>query len=152
VTCNITLISVQKLRQEVFVWQGLENSHILPLYGIAYGFDIVPALVCPWMKKGSLHHYLNKMWGKNLPPEMQCLFLLVSISFLYTIDTLSDWLECSSSKSAQVCSIVSEFSCSYVTSFITRRCTMNQCIQKTLYTETLCLYVTFFSHVSPRYS
>ncbi|KAG1753105.1 kinase-like domain-containing protein [Suillus occidentalis] len=85
---------VKKLRQEVFVWQGLENSHILPLYGIAYGFDIVPALVCPWMKKGSLHHYLNKMWRKNSPPpEMQCLFLLLfqvgsGLQYLHSQDVI----------------------------------------------------------------
>ncbi|KIK35091.1 hypothetical protein CY34DRAFT_96697, partial [Suillus luteus UH-Slu-Lm8-n1] len=70
---------ITRLRKEAFVWQKLENSHILPLYGTADGFDVVPALVCPWMEKGSLHHYLKTMWRKELPsPEMHCLFLLAN--------------------------------------------------------------------------
>ncbi|KAG2739579.1 kinase-like protein [Suillus brevipes Sb2] len=69
---------ITKLRKEAFVWQKLENSHILPLYGTVDGFDVVPALVCPWMEKGSLHQYLKTMWCEELPPpEMHCLFLLL---------------------------------------------------------------------------
>ncbi|KAG2036677.1 kinase-like domain-containing protein [Suillus americanus] len=81
--------AIQKLRQEVFVWQQLEHSHILPLYGTADDFDAVPALVCPWMENGSLHQYLETMWNKQLPPKMHRLFLLVSISCLYPINTPS---------------------------------------------------------------
>ncbi|KAG2137053.1 kinase-like domain-containing protein [Suillus clintonianus] len=68
---------IKKLRQEVYIWQTLEHPHILPLYGTADGFDTVPALVCPWMEKGSLHGYLDDMWKMQLPPNMQRLFLLL---------------------------------------------------------------------------
>ncbi|KAG1840313.1 hypothetical protein C8R48DRAFT_679605 [Suillus tomentosus] len=69
---------IKKLRQEVFVWQKLEHSHILPLYGIADDFDVLPALVCPWMKNGSLSEYLDTMWCEQQPPpKMHILFLLV---------------------------------------------------------------------------
>ncbi|KAG1738758.1 kinase-like domain-containing protein [Suillus lakei] len=66
---------IKKLRQEVFVWQELEHSHILPLYGITDNFDSIPALVCPWMENGCLHKYLETMWHE--PPEMHRLFLLL---------------------------------------------------------------------------
>ncbi|KAG1743658.1 kinase-like domain-containing protein [Suillus paluster] len=68
---------IKKLRQEVFIWQALECSHILPLYGTTKGYEEIPALVCPWMKNGTLHEHLNEMWGKQLLPKMHCLFLLV---------------------------------------------------------------------------
>ncbi|KAG1736399.1 kinase-like domain-containing protein [Suillus paluster] len=72
-----TILFIQKLRQEVFIWQALECSHILPLYGTTKGFERIPALVGPWMKNGALHEHLNKMWGKQSLPKMHCLFLLV---------------------------------------------------------------------------
>ncbi|KAG1857455.1 kinase-like domain-containing protein [Suillus subluteus] len=69
---------IKKLRQEVFVWQRLEHSHILPLYGITNNFDIVPALVSPWMENGSLQQYLKTMWdAEQSPPEMHRLFRLL---------------------------------------------------------------------------
>lgn len=71
---------IKKLRQEVFVWQELEHSHILPLYGTTDGFDVIPALVCPWMENGSLQQYLDTMWQDQLPPKIHRLFpLLVQI-------------------------------------------------------------------------
>ncbi|KAG0700974.1 kinase-like domain-containing protein [Suillus ampliporus] len=70
---------IKKLRQEVFIWQALECTHILPFYGTTDGFEIVPSLVCPWMKNGSLDKYLNQMWHANeqLLPNMHRLFLLL---------------------------------------------------------------------------
>ncbi|KAG1738751.1 kinase-like domain-containing protein [Suillus lakei] len=68
---------IKKLRQEVFVWQALEYSHILSLYGTTNDFDnTVPALVCPWMENGSLQTYLDEM-RKQLPPKIHRLFLLL---------------------------------------------------------------------------
>ncbi|KAG2361641.1 kinase-like domain-containing protein [Suillus spraguei] len=68
---------IKKLRQEVFVWQTLEHSHILPLYGIADGFSPIPALVCPWMENGTLQQYLKKIWHNQLSPKLDRLFLLL---------------------------------------------------------------------------
>ncbi|KAG2036692.1 kinase-like domain-containing protein [Suillus americanus] len=70
-------ILIKKLRQEVFVWQELEHSHILPLYGTTEKFDTIPALVCPWMENGSLQEYLKIMWHEQLSPKMHRLFLLL---------------------------------------------------------------------------
>ncbi|KAG2361634.1 kinase-like domain-containing protein [Suillus spraguei] len=78
---------IRKLRQEVFVWQELEHSHILPLYGTTGKFGAIPALVCPWMKEGSLQQYLETMWQKSSPPEMHRLFTLVRF-FVYLVDAL----------------------------------------------------------------
>jgi hypothetical protein len=77
--CGIYSHSIQKLRKEIFIWQQLEHLHILPLYGTTDGFDSIPALVCPWMKNGSLQQYLKKMRHEQLPLEMHRLFSLVSI-------------------------------------------------------------------------
>ncbi|KAG1897700.1 kinase-like domain-containing protein [Suillus fuscotomentosus] len=68
---------IKKLRQEVFVWRQLEHSHIVPLYGTTEKYEIIPALVCPWMKNGSLHQYLGTMRREQSPPEMHRLFLLL---------------------------------------------------------------------------
>ncbi|KAG2142791.1 kinase-like domain-containing protein [Suillus bovinus] len=65
-------ITFQKIRQKFFVWQQLEHSHILPLYGTTDDFEVVPALVCPWMENGSLNAYLEKIWRKQLPPLWLC--------------------------------------------------------------------------------
>ncbi|KAG1789600.1 kinase-like domain-containing protein [Suillus plorans] len=74
---HLTSLSIQKLRQEVFVWRQLEHSHIVPLYGTTEKYEIIPALVCPWMKNGSLHQYLGTMRREQSPPEMRRLFLLL---------------------------------------------------------------------------
>jgi serine/threonine protein kinase len=68
---------IKKLRKEIFIWQQLEHLHILPLYGTTDGFDSIPALVCPWMKNGSLQQYLKKMRHEQLPLEMHRLFSLL---------------------------------------------------------------------------
>ncbi|KAG1766886.1 kinase-like domain-containing protein [Suillus placidus] len=83
---------IKKLRQEVFVWQQLEHSHILPLYGTADEFDIVPALVCPWMENGPLDQYLAKR-REQLPPKMHRLFLLLfqvvlGLQYLHSINII----------------------------------------------------------------
>ncbi|KAG1840315.1 kinase-like domain-containing protein [Suillus tomentosus] len=67
----------KKLRQEVFVWRQLEHSHIVPLYGTTEKYEIIPALVCPWMKNGSLHQYLDTIRREQSPPELHRLFLLL---------------------------------------------------------------------------
>ncbi|KAG2361637.1 kinase-like domain-containing protein [Suillus spraguei] len=68
---------IKKLRQEVYVWQELEHSYILPLYGTTKEFGNIPALVCPWMEKGSLQQYLEIIWQKSSPPKMHRLFTLL---------------------------------------------------------------------------
>ncbi|KAJ8596837.1 kinase-like protein [Rhizopogon salebrosus TDB-379] len=50
----------KRLMDDFFKWKQLKHNHILPVYGIAYGFGLVPAIVSPWMHNGSLSSYLNK--------------------------------------------------------------------------------------------
>jgi serine/threonine protein kinase len=45
---------------DFFKWKQLKHNHILPVYGITYGFGLVPAIVSPWMHNGSLSAYLDK--------------------------------------------------------------------------------------------
>ncbi|KAJ8596863.1 kinase-like protein [Rhizopogon salebrosus TDB-379] len=50
----------KRLMDDFFQWKQLKHDHILPVYGITYGFGPVPAIVSPWMHNGSLSVYLDK--------------------------------------------------------------------------------------------
>ncbi|OAX39444.1 kinase-like protein [Rhizopogon vinicolor AM-OR11-026] len=50
----------KRLMDDFFKWKQLKHDHILPLYGITYGFGPVLAIVSPWMHNGSLSTYLDK--------------------------------------------------------------------------------------------
>ncbi|KAG1728734.1 kinase-like domain-containing protein [Suillus paluster] len=41
-------------------WLRLDHDNILPVFGMALGFGPLPALVCPWMKNGTLTRYLEQ--------------------------------------------------------------------------------------------
>jgi len=47
------------LRAEVHIWIRLDHPNILKLYGIADGFARLPALVSPWIERGTLTMYLE---------------------------------------------------------------------------------------------
>ncbi|KIJ10900.1 hypothetical protein PAXINDRAFT_101849, partial [Paxillus involutus ATCC 200175] len=49
----------KKLRGEVHIWIRLDHRNVLKLYGIADGFAFLPALVSPWVEKGTLTKYLE---------------------------------------------------------------------------------------------
>ncbi|KAF9228889.1 kinase-like protein [Gyrodon lividus] len=48
-----------KLRGEVHIWIRLDHPNVLKLHGIANGFARLPALVSPWVEKGTLTKYLE---------------------------------------------------------------------------------------------
>jgi len=50
----------KRLIDDFSKWRQLEHDHILPVWGITYGFGPVPAIVSPWMHNGSLSTYLDK--------------------------------------------------------------------------------------------
>ncbi|KAG1897311.1 kinase-like domain-containing protein [Suillus fuscotomentosus] len=50
----------ERLMDDFCKWKLLRHDNILSLYGIAYGFGPVPAIVFPWMTNGSLSTYLGK--------------------------------------------------------------------------------------------
>jgi hypothetical protein len=48
-----------ELLEEIKVWGRLQNEHILPVLGHAYGHGRLPSLVFPWMENGSLTNFLR---------------------------------------------------------------------------------------------
>ncbi|KAG2041326.1 hypothetical protein BDR03DRAFT_1007172, partial [Suillus americanus] len=50
----------KRLMNDFSKWKPLRHDNILILYGFAYGFGPVPAIVSPWMSNGSLSTYLDK--------------------------------------------------------------------------------------------
>lgn len=50
----------ERLMNDFSKWKPLRHDNILILYGFAYGFGPVPAIVSPWMSNGSLSTYLDK--------------------------------------------------------------------------------------------
>ncbi|KAF8842582.1 kinase-like protein [Paxillus ammoniavirescens] len=47
------------LRAEVHIWIRLDHPNVLKLHGIADGFAPLPALVSPWIERGTLTIYLE---------------------------------------------------------------------------------------------
>ncbi|KAL4072669.1 kinase-like domain-containing protein [Scleroderma yunnanense] len=50
----------KRFYRELGIWRRLDHKNVVPLYGIAYGFGLYPAMVCPWAPKGALSHYLQQ--------------------------------------------------------------------------------------------
>lgn len=53
----------QVYSRERKLWERLMQENILPLLGVARGFDTPPdcdALVCPWMENGTLSKYIDR--------------------------------------------------------------------------------------------
>ncbi|KAJ7312254.1 kinase-like domain-containing protein [Mycena albidolilacea] len=48
-----------KLQREVNVWCRLDHPNIMPLLGITYDFGTSLSMVSPWLRKGTLHAYLE---------------------------------------------------------------------------------------------
>ncbi|KIJ04427.1 hypothetical protein PAXINDRAFT_22285 [Paxillus involutus ATCC 200175] len=49
----------KNLRAEVHIWIRLDHPNVLKLHGIADGFAPLPALVSPWIERGTLTIYLE---------------------------------------------------------------------------------------------
>jgi len=41
------------------VWLQLNHDNVIPVYGLTLGFGPLPAVVCPWMKNGTLTRHLE---------------------------------------------------------------------------------------------
>ncbi|KAF9457807.1 kinase-like domain-containing protein [Collybia nuda] len=52
----------KRICRELRIWSKLKHEHILPLYGVAIGFNIIPdgmyGMVCMWAENGDLCQYL----------------------------------------------------------------------------------------------
>ncbi|KAF9231205.1 kinase-like protein, partial [Melanogaster broomeanus] len=46
--------------RELKVWAGLQHINVVPLLGVVSGFGLLPAMVSPWFKNGSLSSYLAR--------------------------------------------------------------------------------------------
>ncbi|KIK92331.1 hypothetical protein PAXRUDRAFT_147561, partial [Paxillus rubicundulus Ve08.2h10] len=55
----------KRLRREIRVWLNLKHINVLPLFGTTMGFGRFPAMVCPWLKDGTLSSYLER-WDDSL--------------------------------------------------------------------------------------
>jgi hypothetical protein len=53
--------NIQRLRREATVWQLVKHENVLPLLGIANNFGLFPALISPWMEKGTRLSSLPKI-------------------------------------------------------------------------------------------
>ncbi|KAF8835363.1 kinase-like protein [Paxillus ammoniavirescens] len=65
----------KKLRGEVHIWIRLDHPNVLKLYGIADGFAFLPALVSPWVEKGTLTKYLEGP-GREISKEERISILI----------------------------------------------------------------------------
>ncbi|OAX30934.1 kinase-like protein, partial [Rhizopogon vinicolor AM-OR11-026] len=50
----------KRVRREVNIWGRLKHDCILPLWGVANNFGPYPAMICPWVKNGSLTGFLER--------------------------------------------------------------------------------------------
>ncbi|KIK99378.1 hypothetical protein PAXRUDRAFT_822796 [Paxillus rubicundulus Ve08.2h10] len=50
----------KRLRRELKVWEKLDHENIMPLWGVASGFGVMLAMVCPWAENGTLTGYLEQ--------------------------------------------------------------------------------------------
>ncbi|KDR71818.1 hypothetical protein GALMADRAFT_781071 [Galerina marginata CBS 339.88] len=75
----------KRLRREIRVWSCLRHPNIVPLLGTTMSFGLYVAMVCPWMNKGNLNHYLNdKKAELNLRRRLQILTDIVEgLSYLH---------------------------------------------------------------------
>ncbi|KAG1900067.1 kinase-like domain-containing protein [Suillus fuscotomentosus] len=58
------------------LWERLMQENILPLLGVARGFDAAPgcdALVCPWMENGTLSKYIDRYPAMELRQKLKLL-------------------------------------------------------------------------------
>ncbi|KAF9456085.1 kinase-like domain-containing protein, partial [Collybia nuda] len=50
----------QRICRELRIWSKLKHEHILPLYGVAVGFNVIPDGMCVmWAENGDLCQYLT---------------------------------------------------------------------------------------------
>jgi len=57
----------KKLRRELKVWARLQHINVVPLLGVVSGFGLLPAMVSPWFKNGSLSNYLVHHEEMDMP-------------------------------------------------------------------------------------
>ncbi|KAJ8587863.1 kinase-like protein [Rhizopogon salebrosus TDB-379] len=49
----------KRLSTAVELWLRLDHDNVMPIFGMTLGFGPLPAVVCPWMKNGTLTSYLE---------------------------------------------------------------------------------------------
>ncbi|KAJ7923586.1 kinase-like protein, partial [Mycena leptocephala] len=71
----------QRLRREVNVWCRLKHRNIVPLLGITYDFGTSLSMVSPWLRRGTLHAYLEA--GEAHPSDLR-LDIASGLSYLHS--------------------------------------------------------------------
>lgn len=57
----------QRFFREIKISSTLDHENIVPLWGVARQFGVLPALVSPWLRNGALTDYLQ-----NKHKELSC--------------------------------------------------------------------------------
>ncbi|KAF9245050.1 kinase-like domain-containing protein [Melanogaster broomeanus] len=79
----------QKLRRELKVWAGLQHTNVVPLLGVATGFGLLPAMVSPWFKNGSLSSYLARDKVMNISDKQRLLRdIAAGLGYLHSQDVV----------------------------------------------------------------
>ncbi|KAF9229867.1 hypothetical protein BU15DRAFT_69681, partial [Melanogaster broomeanus] len=63
----------KKLRRELKVWAGLQHISVVPLLGVVSGFGLLPAMVSPWFKNGSLSGHLARDKAMDISDKQRLL-------------------------------------------------------------------------------
>jgi hypothetical protein len=58
-SCYCAHEQIQRLSTAVELWLRLDHDNVMPIFGMTLGFGPLPAVVCPWMKNGTLTSYLE---------------------------------------------------------------------------------------------
>jgi serine/threonine protein kinase len=73
--------STQRVRRELKVWGRLKHDCILPLWGVATNFGPYPAMVCPWVKNGTLTGFLERGQDTSCLDKFSLVSLFASIAY-----------------------------------------------------------------------
>jgi hypothetical protein len=77
------------VHRELKVWSRLKHDCILPLWGVAYKFGLLPAMVCPWVGNGALTGFLERQQDKLLSHDKFSLVSLFASIFPILVDLLT---------------------------------------------------------------
>lgn len=73
----------KRLSTAIEGWLELDHDNVIPIFGMTLGFGPLPALVCPWMKNGTLTHYLEQNHHKITASIRKAMLLDVISAVLY---------------------------------------------------------------------
>ncbi|KAG1853480.1 kinase-like domain-containing protein [Suillus subalutaceus] len=73
----------KRLSTAIEGWLGLDHENVIPIFGMTLGFGPLPALVCPWMKNGTLTRYLEQNYHQTTASTRKAMLLEIISAVLY---------------------------------------------------------------------